>query len=179
MLQRPPSGAAFCVLKTYEAQVHDIKVGLYALPDAIDGTTFIKAEGKDLKMRPLLSCALALMVAMPVQAADTYHARNGMKVTPAGADRFIVSGIPRNTPQSYWCAAAEYSKRFLRARFNQRMYVVGNHVRGQRQYLISLSPKGTASANGRIKQIGIRIDGANRRVDTGLSDCRFRIIRGN
>lgn len=127
-------------------------------------------------MRPLLSSLLALMMAMPVQAAETYHARNGMKVTPAGADRFYVGGIPENTPQSYWCAAAEYSKRFLGAGFNQRMYVVGNHKRGQRSYLISLDPKGTASENGRIKQIGIRIDGANRRVDVGLSDCRTRFI---
>ena len=130
-------------------------------------------------MRPLLSCVLALMVAMPVQAADRYNARNGMKITPKGANSFVVSGVPRNTPQSHWCAAAEYSKRFLGARFNQRMYIVGNAKRGQRQFLISLSPRGTASEGGRIKELGVRIDGANRRVDTGLSYCRDRFLLGS
>jgi len=123
--------------------------------------------------------ALVVLMAMPVQASNSYRTPNGMTITPAGPDSFFVSGVARNTPQSHWCAAAHHSQRFLKARFSQRMYIVGDAVPGQRRYLISLNPAGTSSENGRIKEWGVRIDGANRRVDEGLDFCRgLFIFRG-
>jgi len=123
----------------------------------------------------LIAFTLAAMMAVPAYAAD-YRASNRMTITPVSANSFIVSGIPRNTPQSHWCAAAEYAQRFLKADFAQRMYVVGDAKRGQRRYLISLDPTGTASEGSRSKEFSIRLDGANRRVDEGLDFCRFRFI---
>jgi len=122
--------------------------------------------------------ALAMSIAVPV-SAQTFRAPNGMKVRAAGPDRFIISGFPYNTPQSHWCAAATYAFRFLNARQNQRMYIVGNSGRSQREFLISLSPKGTASETTRSKEFSVRLDGANRRVDEGLDFCRERFfLRG-
>ncbi|MEP5732288.1 MAG: hypothetical protein ABJL67_23310 [Sulfitobacter sp.] len=119
---------------------------------------------------------LALVMALPANA-QTFHANNGMKVTPAGGQSFVVSGFPRNTPQSHWCAAAQYAQRFLKASYSQRMYVVGDYKRGQRQFLISLDPTGTASEGQRIKEFSVRIDGANRRVDEGLDFCASIFLR--
>ena len=123
-----------------------------------------------------VAIALGVLMALPVQA-QTFHAKNGMQVTPAGPNKFIVSGIPDNTPQSHWCAAALYAKRFLNAAPSQRMYIVGDAVRGQREYLISLDPRGTASEVKRSKEFSVRIDGANRRVDEGHDFCSFRFLR--
>lgn len=121
--------------------------------------------------------ALAATLALPAAASNTYHASNGMQVTPVNQNSFVISGIPRNTPQSHWCAAAEFSQRFLDANFSQRMYIVGDAQPGQRQYLVSLNPAGTASEGQRIKEWGVRIDGANRRIDEGLAFCdRFLLF---
>lgn len=114
--------------------------------------------------------ALTALMAVPAHANE-YRAKNGMHIKPVSANSWTVSGIADNTPQSHWCASAEYAQRFLGADFDQRMYVVGNAKRGQREYLISLSPKGTASEGGDSKELGIRLDGANRRVDQGLDFC--------
>lgn len=114
--------------------------------------------------------ALIALMAVPAYAKD-YRANNGMRIKPVSANSWTVRGIADNTPQSHWCASAEYAQRFLGAGFKQRMYVVGDAKRGQREYLISLSPKGTASEGTRSKQFGIRLDGANRRVDQGLDFC--------
>lgn len=121
-------------------------------------------------MRSLL-IGLALLVAVPA-FAQSYRFAGNMIVTPAGNNSFYVSGVPSQTPASHWCAAAEYAQRVLRADFEQLMYVVGGQKRGERRVLISLSPEGTASANGRIRQRSIFIDGANRKVNAGLADCR-------
>ncbi|MEP2920051.1 MAG: hypothetical protein ABJP06_04940 [Sulfitobacter sp.] len=122
-------------------------------------------------MMKAVAFALAALVAFPAHAKE-FRSTNGMHVRPVNANSWTVSGIPDRTPQSHWCASAEYAQRVLGASFNQRMYVVGNAKRGQREYLISLSPKGTISEGGRSKQFGIRLDGANRRVDEGLDFCR-------
>ncbi len=121
------------------------------------------------------SLVLSLVIAMAGQTAladQTYRFARSMTVTPAGADSFLVGGVPTQVPASYWCAAAEYARRVLGADFDQRMYVVGGQQRGERQVLISLSPAGTASETAPIKQRSIFIDGANRKVNAGLADCR-------
>lgn len=119
----------------------------------------------------LIAAALAAALALPA-SAQSYRFAGNMTVTPAGSDSFYVSGVPTLVPGSYWCAAAEYALRVLGADFEQIMYVVGGMQRGERSVLISLSPAGTASEAAPIKQRSVFIDGANRKVNAGLADCR-------
>ena len=121
-------------------------------------------------MRSLLTLFTLIAVAAP--AAQAKHYGDGMRVNAAGPDSFVVDGVPTQTPTSHWCAAAEYARAELNAGFDQRMYVVGGQKRGESQVLISLSPKGTASEQERVREYSIRIDGANRKVNAGLADCR-------
>ena len=118
-----------------------------------------------------LAASVMAAAALPA-SAQSYRFAGNMIVTPAGQDSFYVSGVPAQTPVSHWCAAAEYAVKVLGAGYEQRMYVVGGQKRGERRVLISLSPAGTASEAAPIKQRSIFIDGANRKVNAGLADCR-------
>lgn len=125
-------------------------------------------------MKPVIF-ALAALMALPAHA-QSFRSTTGMTVTPAGPNSFYISGIPENTPQSHWCSAAEYSHRVLGTSFSQRMYIVGDSKSSARKYLVSLDPRGTASEGSRSKEFGVRIDGANRRVDEGLDFCSDRFL---
>ena len=121
-------------------------------------------------MRAFITC-LAIAATLPV-TAQARHYGDGMRVTAAGPDSFIVDGVPNHTPKSYWCAASEFARKELGADFEQWMYVVGGQKRGESQVLISLSAAGTASEVERVRETSIRIDGASRKVNGGMADCR-------
>ena len=129
-------------------------------------------------MKPVIAVLLYLVLVLPA-AAQEYRSSNFMRVAPVSEGRFIISGVPRMTPQSYWCAAGEYGLRVLRLPHAQRLYVVGDYQRGQRRFLFSVSPAGTASEHERVKQVSVRIDGANQTIAQSLDDCRDWHIYSN
>ncbi|MEM8691330.1 MAG: hypothetical protein AAGG57_05545 [Pseudomonadota bacterium] len=116
---------------------------------------------------------LAVCLALPA-AADTFRSSKGLTVSQSGADRYTVSGVPSFGPADYWCSIGEYAQRILRLSPETRIYVVGDYQRGQRTYTFAISPSGTASEAGRVGSTSIRVDGANRRLNSARAECRNR-----
>lgn len=116
-------------------------------------------------LAPLAGCAVN----------SDYRAISGLRVAPDGENQYRVYGVPEWGPGDYWCAIGDYSQRVLRLGPNERLYIVGNYQRGQRDYRFSTSPVGTASQTQRVRSVYLRVDGANKRVNAAFADCNARL----
>jgi hypothetical protein len=69
-----------------------------------------------------VTLAVAALSAIPAQAGS-FRARNGATVNTVNAAVFEV--VPRGTAAgpSYWCAAADYAQRGLRAAWTAKIYI--------------------------------------------------------
>lgn len=117
---------------------------------------------------------LAAALTAPVAASADYRAISGLKVAPDGDNIYRVYGVPTWGKGDYWCAIGDYALRVLRLDYNDRLYVVGDYQRGQRDYRFSTSPAGTASEVTRVRSNSLRVDGANKRVNAAFADCDAR-----
>jgi hypothetical protein len=116
----------------------------------------------------------AALLAPVAAAADDFRAVSGLKVAPEGNDIYRVYGVPTWGQGDYWCAIGDYALRVLRLDYNDRLYVVGDYQRGQRDYRFSTSPVGTASEVTRVRSSSYNVDGANKRVNAAYADCDAR-----
>jgi len=121
-------------------------------------------------MKGLATLVLSLALASPVIArqAESY---GRLDVTPIDAQRFEISGVPRQVPYDYWCSAGLYAQRALDLDPNARIYVVGNYQRGQRTFTFSTSPVGTAAENGPVPGFSVNVDGVSKRVGDARAEC--------
>ncbi|EBA16648.1 hypothetical protein RSK20926_02549 [Roseobacter sp. SK209-2-6] len=70
---------------------------------------------------PILVAALAAL-SMP-QTADAFTSRGGAKVNPVGSGLFEVVPKAGGIGRDYWCAAADYAQRELKAPWSAKLYV--------------------------------------------------------
>lgn len=69
------------------------------------------------------SIALVLAVAAAPQSGHAFTATNGLTVAPVNNVVFEVNDARGAPSQAYWCAAANYAKRKLKAGWQDELYV--------------------------------------------------------
>lgn len=121
-----------------------------------------------------INLAIVLAISFASHAGAQFRSSTGLKVNETAPSTYTVSGVPNYGPADYWCAMGEFAQRELRLDNNDRIYVKGNYVKGQRDYRFTTSPVGTASEETRLRSSNLRKDGANMRVNAARAECSNR-----
>lgn len=132
--------------------------------------------------RTILTACVALTAISA--AADTYRATNRMPVVALDGNRFEVIGPGDLGARDYWCAAADYADRVLRAPGNVRIYVARGYATSQtaaprKSVTFTLDPTGLQPRDALILGRSIRDPGANLALFHARTFCNdSKLLRG-
>lgn len=128
-------------------------------------------------MKRMKHLILALTIAAIPQTGHTFAATNGMTVEPVGGAVFEVSDGRGAPPPAYWCAAANYARRTLKASWQTKLYIVRTMGPSETTNFgsavhFSADPAASGVSPAKGSSLGSYLVGENLSVQQANSYCR-------
>ena len=147
--------------------------------------TISKVSSRSYRPRTRVRTVQALVLAALLlpQAALAFTSINRLRVNPVDANVFEVVGEPGTNGPEYWCAAADYAQRQLRAAWRAPLYIARTRgpsvTTGRRsavQFTLNPTAAGVTPTNASVSLNALRT-GNSMSVQLAHTYCQMRPSR--